>query len=253
MNEQARASVDALREQMPKHRGIVCLVVFGSQARGDERPDSDLDVLCVVGDQYGGGREERSQYRDMVLGIIGGATDATVLVETPASLRTSGSLYGTAAYRALREGMVVWGGENMGLVHTHEMAPAEAAWRWLALSYIRLERGRQMERVVGGGALSSLGGTWASSVEFALNAALCYRRVRFPFVRGDLRRLHGMLPDGEAVHLGGGTAPGRRDAERVYGSVRVLLGDGGPWDVSDMQAVIAALESLRPVPAGRAR
>ena len=39
---QLRAHADEIREQ-----GIVSLAIFGSRARGDERPDSDLDVLVA--------------------------------------------------------------------------------------------------------------------------------------------------------------------------------------------------------------
>ena len=35
-----RTHADEIREQ-----GVVSLAIFGSRARGDERPDSDLDVL----------------------------------------------------------------------------------------------------------------------------------------------------------------------------------------------------------------
>ena len=37
-----RSHADEIREQ-----GIVSLSIFGSRARGEERPDSDLDILIV--------------------------------------------------------------------------------------------------------------------------------------------------------------------------------------------------------------
>jgi len=43
---QLRAHADAIRGQ-----GIVSLTIFGSRARGDERPDSDLDVLVAYDPQ----------------------------------------------------------------------------------------------------------------------------------------------------------------------------------------------------------
>jgi uncharacterized protein len=39
---QLRAHADAIRDQ-----GIVSLSIFGSRARGGERPDSDLDILIA--------------------------------------------------------------------------------------------------------------------------------------------------------------------------------------------------------------
>jgi predicted nucleotidyltransferase len=41
-----RAHADEIRE-----RGIVSLSIFGSRARGEERPDSDLDVLIAYDSQ----------------------------------------------------------------------------------------------------------------------------------------------------------------------------------------------------------
>lgn len=42
--------VDKLRATAPalKAEGVTRLAIFGSRARGDERPDSDLDVLVEV-------------------------------------------------------------------------------------------------------------------------------------------------------------------------------------------------------------
>ena len=254
--------MDALREKMPKHRDTVCLYVFGSQARGDERPDSDLDVLHIVNrwcSKYSD--THYSVVRDIVRDTPGGVQDVTVLVETTLTIQKQGNLYGAAEYGALREGRVIYGEENAHMVHTYDMPAAEAARRWLSRAYMCILHGRQMEAAAG--RFSGLDDMWARSVEFSLNSILCAGGVRFPFVRGDLRRLHGMLPDGEAVvDIGDGVAPGRRDAERAYGQVRELLGDGvqetfaiddGLWDTSGILTGIADLELLRSVPADRLR
>lgn len=42
-----REHADEIREQ-----GIVSLAIFGSRARGDERPDSDLDVLVAYDPEH---------------------------------------------------------------------------------------------------------------------------------------------------------------------------------------------------------
>jgi hypothetical protein len=42
-----RADADEIRE-----RGIVSLAIFGSRARGEARPDSDLDVLIAYDPQH---------------------------------------------------------------------------------------------------------------------------------------------------------------------------------------------------------
>ncbi len=60
MNEVVDISLDAilakLRELSPaiKAAGVTRLAVFGSRARGDARPDSDLDVLIETVDQSEG-------------------------------------------------------------------------------------------------------------------------------------------------------------------------------------------------------
>lgn len=45
-----------LKESAPaiKAEGVTKLAIFGSRARGDERPDSDLDVLIEVSDAFRG-------------------------------------------------------------------------------------------------------------------------------------------------------------------------------------------------------
>lgn len=45
--------VQALNRLRPEleQRGVRSLAIFGSRARGDERPESDLDVLIEISDQ----------------------------------------------------------------------------------------------------------------------------------------------------------------------------------------------------------
>lgn len=259
MNEQARVSIDAIRRQIPGNADTQWVMVFGSQARGDQRPDSDLDVLHIVNRWCG--KYNAVHYdviRDIVRATPGGVRDVTVLVETPLTIQKYGNLYGSTEYNALREGRVVYGAEGAQHVHTYEMPAAEAARRWLSRAYMQVLYGRQMKQEADRGAM------WRMSVEYSLKSALCSRGVRFPFVRDDPRRLYEMLPDGDTLALGGGKLenPGERDAERVYGSVRAFLGEGvpesfaiddGPWTASDILTCIADLESLRGVTADRMR
>jgi len=48
MKESDRAAVLALKQRLQERFGRVELVVFGSKARGDDAPDSDIDVLIVL-------------------------------------------------------------------------------------------------------------------------------------------------------------------------------------------------------------
>jgi predicted nucleotidyltransferase len=78
------------------------VVVFGSQARGDARPDSDLDLL-VVFDDLDDRRERRVQLRRL-MSHQRFAKD--VLVATPADVERPP--FGSALANAVREGITVY-------------------------------------------------------------------------------------------------------------------------------------------------
>jgi predicted nucleotidyltransferase/DNA-binding transcriptional ArsR family regulator len=78
------------------------VVVFGSQARGDGRPDSDLDLL-VVFDDLDDRRERRVQLRRL-MSHEPFAKD--VLVATPADVERPP--FGSALADAVREGVTVY-------------------------------------------------------------------------------------------------------------------------------------------------
>lgn len=80
------------------------IIVFGSQARGTARKESDLDILVVMPD--GTPRREtriamRKTLRDLPM-----AKD--ILVTTPAEITRRGDIPGLVLYTALREGAEVY-------------------------------------------------------------------------------------------------------------------------------------------------
>lgn len=80
------------------------IVLFGSHARGEGGPDSDVDLLVVL-PQVVSHRSERLKIRAALNGI-GLAKD--VVVATPEEIEAKRDLVGTIIYPALREGRVLY-------------------------------------------------------------------------------------------------------------------------------------------------
>lgn len=80
------------------------IILFGSQARGDARPDSDIDLLVVMPD----GTDRREAARAMQSALRGVTIDRTIIVTTPDEIRRRGNLVGTVLRPALREGRVLY-------------------------------------------------------------------------------------------------------------------------------------------------
>ncbi len=81
------------------------IILFGSAARGEMGPDSDLDLLVVKGGKFNRRRVTTNIYRQ----LRGKGAPVDVVVVTPEEIE----LYGDSPYLvicpALREGKVVYG------------------------------------------------------------------------------------------------------------------------------------------------
>lgn len=80
------------------------IILFGSRARGDARPDSDVDLLVVlsqVSDKRAAAVEIRTALQDLSVG-------KDVIVTTPDEIRNRGHLVGSILLPALREGKVLY-------------------------------------------------------------------------------------------------------------------------------------------------
>jgi predicted nucleotidyltransferase len=71
------AAVTTLRryESALRARGIRHAAVFGSVARGDNRPDSDLDILVEFEPQADGSIYEYMRLKDFIAGLFEGPVD----------------------------------------------------------------------------------------------------------------------------------------------------------------------------------
>jgi len=80
------------------------IILFGSYARGDHRPDSDMDLL-IIKDQVHSTREETEKiYR--ALANMGVPID--IVVVSKAYVQRYGDLVGTVVRPALKEGKVLY-------------------------------------------------------------------------------------------------------------------------------------------------
>jgi len=80
------------------------IILFGSAARGEMGPNSDVDLLVIKRGNFHVGRLTEKIY--MNLFGVGQAVD--VIVVTAADVKRYGDCFALVIYRALREGKVVY-------------------------------------------------------------------------------------------------------------------------------------------------
>src|SRR3954468_16852360 len=80
------------------------IILFGSRARGDHRPDSDVDLL-VVFPQI---ENTRTQAVAIMSALRGMGMAKDVVVTTPDEIKRRGKLIGTVLEPALREGRILY-------------------------------------------------------------------------------------------------------------------------------------------------
>jgi predicted nucleotidyltransferase len=80
------------------------VILFGSHARGEAGPDSDIDLLVVLPIE-GSKREKRIQIR---LALHGLHAAADVIVSTPEEFAWRKDIVGTVEYPAAHEGKVLY-------------------------------------------------------------------------------------------------------------------------------------------------
>jgi predicted nucleotidyltransferase len=80
------------------------IILFGSQARGEAREDSDIDLLVILEDTESR-RAEMVRLGDALRGL---PVPIDVLVFTLDDVKQWGSVRGTVLYPALQEGVVLY-------------------------------------------------------------------------------------------------------------------------------------------------
>jgi predicted nucleotidyltransferase len=100
--EQLRDLVARVLAITPAHR----ILLFGSAARGERRPDSDLDILVVAPE----GTMRRHTAQRIYVNLIGFGVPVDVIVATESDLRAYGDSPGLVYSSALREGRVIYAG-----------------------------------------------------------------------------------------------------------------------------------------------
>ncbi len=80
------------------------IILFGSAARGEMRPDSDIDVLVVIAN----GKNRRAVSGNIYKNLIGYGIPVDVIVATEQDLEKYGDNYSLVYFRALRDGKEIY-------------------------------------------------------------------------------------------------------------------------------------------------
>src|SRR5690348_6679242 len=120
-----KALLDGVIEQFRPVR----VILFGSRARGDARPDSDIDLLVVVDDDLLGERRDWRAVNEARRNYDG-AVD--ILPWRRSSYDAQRGVIGSLPWTADREGITVYGPEMQPLSDAPADARSAVAGQWLA-------------------------------------------------------------------------------------------------------------------------
>ena len=202
--------------------GLLYLAIFGSQVRGTERPDSDLDVLFVTRTSK---ESCYTEVRSVVTETPGGVKRASIIPHIPETITRMANVYGSIEYRVLRErdAETLYRSADFGIEQHPNIDYAYSAERWFekAETYIFPKSGNSNP-------LSELECVWLyNGIDCLLRASLMSVGVEFPDTR-DLRVLHDMLPPDGRPPL---------DLDVLAVMREKLDSDEDPWSHADAQTM----------------
>src|SRR5438874_5005811 len=99
-----QAQIERMVERIVKKFAPEQIILFGSQARGDAGPDSDIDLLVVM-PVAGSIRQKRLE---VSLAVPHSPIPVDVIVTTPENLAWRKDIVGTIEWPATREGKVLY-------------------------------------------------------------------------------------------------------------------------------------------------
>ncbi len=104
MHEVTAEIISTMTDRIVKGFDPLKVILFGSQARGDAGPDSDVDLLVVFQDVDD--KRKRTVAIRRALADIPVSKD--VFITTPEEISRRGTLVGTVLRPALREGRTIY-------------------------------------------------------------------------------------------------------------------------------------------------
>jgi predicted nucleotidyltransferase len=108
MNEERKDLLDRMVRRIVAEVGPEQIFLFGSWAKGEERADSDLDLLVVEREEFGPARSRRAEMARVWGALSGFGVPVDVLLFSRAEIERHRGAINHVAARALREGRMLY-------------------------------------------------------------------------------------------------------------------------------------------------